>query len=50
MAVTSRSLASARMAVPTLLTLRKTAVPAVTTMGKSTPMIWVQLIRSPPTS
>ncbi len=50
MAVISRSLASARMAVPVLLTRRYTAVPAVTRIGKTTPMIWVQLTRTPPRS
>ena len=50
MAVISRSLASARMAVPTLVTRRYTAVPAVTTIGKTTPMICVQLTRTSPSS
>ena len=48
MDVISRSLASARIAVPTLVTRRNSAVPAVTTIGKAMPMIWVQLMRTSP--
>ena len=50
MAVISRSLASARIAVPTFVTRRKSAVPAVTTIGKAMPMICVQLMRTSPIS
>jgi hypothetical protein len=46
MAVISRSLASARIAVPTLVARRNTAVPAVTTIGKIIPRICVQFTRT----
>ena len=49
-AVISRSSASARIAVPTFVTRRNTAVPVVTTMANTTPMIWVPLTRASKTS
>ncbi len=45
--VISRSLASARIAVPSLLLRRNRAVPAVTMIGNTMPMICVQLTRTP---